>query len=335
MRLIGHVDHEDDAFRITEFLRRKGIDASSEGIFDTNTGAVNYQIWAHDEDRLDEARKDLEKFKKNPGRLEYEIPSIEEETVISAEDVRKPSSPFTVFIIALCVFIYLLNFMEELQNKDMLFTSVQKSLFFDFPPQLEKAQSMKEVEEFPVWSGFYHWIVAKIKGQEIVNAPLFITIREGEFWRLVTPAILHTNWLHILFNMLWVWILSRMVEFRIGMFKLLILSFVVASGSNLAQYLMGGPFFLGYSGVVMGLAGFIWMREKVAPWEGYPMPKSTFLFLIIYVFGMFLVQFAAFFLQLFTNIQFTPIIANTAHIVGAVIGALLGRLSFFSHKVRQ
>lgn len=338
MRLIGHVDHEDDALKISEFLKRKGIETSCEGSFDATSGQMTFQIWAHDEDRLDEAKKELHKFKKDPQRTEYEIPVMEEEAVIE-EDVVKPSSPMTVFMIALCVFIYFLNFAQDLQERqtgqEMLFTPVQKELFFDFPPQLEDVKSLSQIEQFPMWSGCYHWIVSKIKGQENVTGPLFIKIREGEVWRFVSPAILHTNWLHILFNMLWAWILSRMVEIRIGAFKLLILSLIIACGSNLAQYLMGGPFFLGYSGVVLGLAGFIWMREKVAPWEGYPLPKSTFLFLIIYTFGMFIVQIGAFFLQIFTNIEFTPIIANTAHIAGALIGAFLGRLSFFSHQVKR
>lgn len=338
MRLIGHVDHEDDALKISEFLKRKGIETSCEGSFDSLSGQMSFQIWAHDEDRLDEAKKELLKFKKDPKRSDYEIPVLEEEVVMQ-EEVRKQSSPFTVFIIALCVFIYFLNFAEDIQertsDKEVIITPVQKELFFDFPPQLETMKSLKQIEQFPMWSGFYNLIVAKIKGQEPESGPLFIKIREGELWRFVSPAILHTNWLHILFNMLWAWILSRMVEIRIGIFKLLILSLIIAFGSNVAQYLMGGPFFLGYSGVVVGLAGFIWMREKVAPWEGYPLPKSTFLFLIIYIFGMFLVQVAAFFLQVFTNIQFTPIIANTAHIVGGLIGAFLGKLSFFSERVRR
>lgn len=334
MRLIGHVDHEDDAIRITEYLKRQGMDASLDASFDARSGQMTYQIWAHDEDRLDEAKKELERFKKNPRRAEYKIPITEEDVVIPVEKVSSASTPFTVFIIALCIFIYFFNFLEEVQNP-VLFTSIQKGLFFDFPPQLENAKSFAEVEQAPIWTGFYHWIIAKIKGQELVNSAMFIQIREGEVWRLFSPAILHTNWLHILFNMLWVWILSRMIEFRIGFFKLLILSAIIALISNLAQYLMSGPLFLGYSGVVLGLAGFIWMREKISPWEGYPLPRSTLIFLMIYVFGMFLVQVAAFFLQLFTDFQFTPIIANTAHIVGGIVGALLGRLKFFSHQVTR
>ncbi len=338
MRLIGHVDHEDDAQKITEFLKRKGIETSCEGAFDSVTGQMSYQIWGHDEDRLEEAKQDLERFKKKANRAEYEIPVIEDEVALHQEEIKK-KSPFTVFIIGLCIFIYLLNFVQEMQERtsdqEIIITPVQKALFFDFPPALENIQSIRKTDNIPIWPGFYNWIVAKVKGEKIKSAPLFIKIREGEVWRFVTPAILHTNWLHILFNMLWVWILSRMVEFRIGIFKLLLLSLIIAFGSNVAQYLMGGPFFLGYSGVVLGLAGFIWMRQRIAPWEGYPLPRSTFVFLIVYVFGMFLVQLAAFFLQIFTNIQFTPIIANTAHIVGALIGAGLGALSFFSHKVRR
>ena len=35
----------------------------------------------------------------------------------------------------------------------------------------------------------------------------------------------------------------------------------------------------------MGMAGFIWMRQRKAPWEGYPLHPSTFSFLGLFYFG--------------------------------------------------
>lgn len=335
MRLIGTVNHEDDARKIVGYLKRKGIESDCDSTFDARTGAINYQIWAHDEDRLDEAKNELANFKKNPSGLEYEF---EQEMIFQKEKTKETASPFTVLIIAFCIFIYFFNFAQELEvqksERQIVITPVQKALFFDLPPQLDDVQAITKIDDLKVWPGLYPWIVAKIKNEPIVTGPFFIKIRQGDVWRLASPAILHTNWLHILFNMLWAWTLSRMVEFRIGFFRIFILSLIIAIGANIAQYLMGGPFFLGYSGVVLGLAGFIWMRERIAPWEGYPISRSTFLFLVIYTLGMLLVQIAAFFIQIFTDIQFTPIIANTAHIVGAIIGMLLGKFSFFSQRLR-
>lgn len=96
---------------------------------------------------------------------------------------------------------------------------------------------------------------------------------------------------------------------------------------------MSGPFFIGYSGIITALAGFIWMRERLAPWEGYPLNRGTIYFLLFFILAILGLQVAAFFIQVLTTYDFAPNIANTAHISGAVIGALLGRRKFFAQKV--
>ena len=103
--------------------------------------------------------------------------------------------------------------------------------------------------------------------------------------------------------------------------------------ANVAQYMMSGPYFLGFSGVVVGLAGFIWVRQKIAPWEGYPLQRGTILFLLLFVIAMFGLELLTFILQLFSVIQITPNIANTAHVIGGLVGILLGRMSFFSRRI--
>jgi GlpG protein len=77
------------------------------------------------------------------------------------------------------------------------------------------------------------------------------------------------------------------------------------------------------------MAGFIWMRQRVAPWEGYPLNRTTLLFILLFVVAMFGLEFVAFILQLTHFINTSPNIANTAHVVGGLVGVLLGRLSFF------
>jgi GlpG protein len=56
------------------------------------------------------------------------------------------------------------------------------------------------------------------------------------------------------------------------------------------------------------------------------------LFLVLFVLAMFTLQFGSLLLVLFTDSQFTPNIANTAHIGGALLGAFLARFSFFSAR---
>ena len=322
MRLIGHLDNENDAKRLTHFLKTKGMETHCDGFFDPNTGHMSYSIWVYEEDKIDDAQKEFAQFLQQPTHSVYDTPM--QEAVTMKDEIAAPrmaATPFTVFIIGLCALVFFLNWMQETGGE---ITPIQETLLFDFPQGVT-----------PLWRGAYDWVLLKMTGgsTSLAEGPMFTRILEGEVWRLFSPAILHTETLHILFNMIWVWILCRSIEQKIGFFRLLLMILVVGIGSNIAQYLMSGPFFLGFSGVVMGFAGFIWMRERIAPWEGYPLHRSTILFLLLFVGGMFLVQAVSFGLQMFTSIGFSPNIANTAHIAGAVIGAVLGRFSFFGERV--
>lgn len=378
MRLIGTLSNENDARRITAYLKKKGIENNCDVSFDAQTGHISYQVWVHDEDRVHEAQAEFNQFVERPSNTAFDTPITEQIADPKEEDDPQPEEkepvsqtryrmPFTTFVIALCTLIFILNLFEEypmmregLSQKTFLITPIQALLLFDLPPIIEELEKIIEkhqipsrqkpqnlspevkaeiaqIEKSPYWRGIYDWILFKAKGKDVslVEGPLFEKIGQGEVWRLISPVVLHGGFLHILFNMIWVWILSRPVEQRIGMFRLLILSLIVGVGSNVAQYMMSGPFFLGYSGIVMGLAGFTWMRERIAPWEGYPLSRTIILFLLIFIGGMFLLQFSSFFTQLFSSVNFEPNIANTAHIVGALIGAGLARLSFFSMRVAR
>lgn len=142
--------------------------------------------------------------------------------------------------------------------------------------------------------------------------PLFADILGGEVWRLVTPMFLHLSFLHILFNMMWLWDLGRLVETVKG--SLYLLGFVLATGiaSNVAQYAIQGPGFGGMSGVVYALLGYVWMQGKFNPRFGFEIHKST----VIMMLGWYVLCWTG----------LAGPIANWAHTAGLLLGVAWGYL---------
>ncbi len=325
MRIIGNLSQENQAQRFCAYLTQQGI----VNFFESG------QIWVADEDRLVEATEELRRFSANPADPRYTVVAVakeeKEEPDPEVAPKRQARSPITTFFLALCIFIYVLNFFQESRMSggegeklgSSLMTPVQEMLLYELPIT-------------PYWQGLYDIVFLKLKGEDASEAkgPLFVQIREGEFWRLFSPAVLHLNFFHILFNMIWLWMLGRPIEARIGSFRLLLFTLFVGIATNTGQYLMSGPLFLGFSGIVTAWAGFIWMRQKIAPWEGYPVNRSTIFFLALFIFAMLALQIVSFLLLVFTPIAFSINIANTAHICGFIFGLLLGRLPYFAWRVR-
>jgi GlpG protein len=361
MRLIGTLSNENLANRLSLFLSFRGINNTCEGSFEPATGSMSYAVWIHEDDQIPQATEILGRFQKNPSDKEFDAPPpevlppdlSEEMSSPSPEPTRTFGTQVTTFFILLCSLLFLLNSIEELPweakgagEASVLMTPLQDLFLYDFPPAFEELQKtlsgqktiqdpLKSLESLRFWHGAYDWAVLKIKGQDPEKAlgPLFTKIREGEVWRLFTPCLMHGGFFHILFNMIWLWVLGKPIERRIGAARYLLLIGISAIAANTVQYLMSGPLFLGFSGVVMALAGFTWQRERLAPWEGYPLNRSTTLFLLVYIGAMLVLQIASFVFEIFSQSDFTLVIANSAHIAGAIVGVLLARLSFFAQRV--
>ncbi len=272
------------------------------------------------------------------------------------------SHPLTSFIIFLCVFLYMVTVAQQVKLAQtggelallLGFTPIQKELMFDYPasnqkvdqlleeyplkeyktldqlPAAEKKQ-FTEAQNIPTWKG----VMARFsKKPAAAQGPRFTKIKEGDYWRLFSPALLHGGVLHILFNMAWVWILLPQIEARLSKWKVCILILLIGIIANLAQYLVSGPYFLGFSGVVVGLVGFIWVRQKLAPWEGYPLQKTTILFIAVYIAALFGLEIFSAVKNAVSTSPLSSNIANTAHIIGGLIGALLAFCPFFSRGIK-
>jgi GlpG protein len=166
------------------------------------------------------------------------------------------------------------------------------------------------------YTGF-SWHPVKLHPLFMSEQPMRILpeVRQGEFWRLITPIFVHFGPIHLLFNMLWLKVLGASIESRDGSWKFSLLVLFLALASNFTQFYWQGPIFGGMSGVVYGLFGYVWIRAKTDPFSGYFMPKETVYTMI-----------AWFFLCVF---QVIPNIANGAHAGGLVAGMAVGALPRF------
>lgn len=308
MRVVGKLPSEQQAREFVAYLTNQQIHAVVEHAQD------EYYVWVEDEDRLEEANEALKKFLENPEDIQVKVPedpiSLTKPRYIKVKKLG--GAPLTKLLIGLCIFLFLFSYTQK-PLPPFQMTALGQWLIFELPT------------EFPFFNGFYHLILSP---QGYLGEPVFTQILDGQVWRLITPIFMHADFLHILFNMMWLWVLGRQVEERLGLSKYLILTLIAAIISNTAQYLMSGPFFIGYSGVVCALAGYIWIRQKVAPWEGYPIPRSTMIFLFIFIVGMVGVQIVSFIFT-YTGIAKLPnLIANTAHIAGGITGICMGKLGW-------
>jgi GlpG protein len=269
-------------------------------------------------------------------------------------------------LLAICTFLFFLSqlWMPSLQVPErysglILFTSpVEKALLYDYPKfyQLidhflrlygfeelehpnnllpEGQQLLQQINRTPFWPGYYE-LLLKGGWQAVKEGfhqyPSFERIREGQVWRLFSPCLLHGDLFHLFFNMLWLIVLGKQIEQRLTPWRYILFILITAIISNTAQYLMSGPNFIGFSGVLVGMLAFIWVRQKRAAWEGYQIDRLTLVFMLIFILSMAAIQLLSFFLEKSFEWAFSPNIANVAHLMGGLVGYLLGRSKFFSWR---
>lgn len=139
-------------------------------------------------------------------------------------------------------------------------------------------------------------------------------VAEGEWWRLVTSAFLHSGFVHLGMNMLSLYFLGSFAEISFGRSRFLALYFISGIGGGLA-YLYFGPFnapAVGASGAIFGLLGGVF---------GFAIRRGTFSTRNP-VISQLLVLTA---INLFLGATI-PNVSNTAHIGGLIGGIVFGWL---------
>ena len=132
----------------------------------------------------------------------------------------------------------------------------------------------------------------------------------------------HFSWLHIVFNLLWIWEIGRRIELVNGALGLFCVVAVASMIANVSQFMISGPgFFGGMSGVVFGLLGHSLVWSRLLPKKATGVSPSVYIFMLI-------------FLALgFTGVIDTlgvANIANGAHLGGLVSGLITGGLAAMS-----
>ena len=290
------------------------------------------------------------------------------ESLFSApeKEARRSSSPsffLTPYIIALCTFLFLWGALfllssgegNRLKGIPLFYAPVTKALLFDYPHAYEildrltgsfgiealtgsaplppqAAVLLEDYASMSVWQGIYRYAVHYVQHPGYAldpDVPLFEKIRQGQIWRFFTPTFLHGDIFHLLFNMIWLSVLGKQLESKMGMVRSLLFIAVAASVSNTAQYLMSGSNFLGFSGVLCAMLSFIWLRQHRAPWEGYFLQSSTIGFMFAFLGVMFFLQVISFYTETAYDVSIAPPVANTAHLSGLLSGLFMGRLPLF------
>lgn len=290
MRLIGHVPSESGALTFSDFLYVQGIHNQVEH------EKEGWAVWIHSEDELGKAKDFLQSFLGNPDDPRFQKHSkqaAELKEKERQEDQAAKKKTFDRSTILKSTMPYRIGPLTVLLTA---ITVVVSGLLLTNPE-----------------SGLYQALkISSVKGA-------LPEVMRGEVWRLFTPAILHGGWLHLIMNMWWLLDLGSMIEGRENSRKLLVLVLATGVLANLAQWFFVGPNFLGMSGVVYGLLGYVWMRGKFDPSSGLFLHPQTVLVMMIWFFACWF--------------QIIPIgIANYAHTGGLVVGILWGLASSFLPK---
>ncbi|PRY61635.1 GlpG protein [Vreelandella songnenensis] len=160
-------------------------------------------------------------------------------------------------------------------------------------------------------------VPVSVAGNQLVYEGLSDTLMAGQLWRLLSPAFLHFGWMHLIFNLMWLWYFGRQIEALQGSKTMLLLVLVAGIGANIAQYVTGTVLFGGMSGVVYALLGHVWLMSRRVPQSGFFVPQM----LVVFMLGWMVFTMT----DLAGSVGFGNV-ANEAHLGGLLVGLVTGWL---------
>ena len=284
MRHIGTIVEQKQAERFVHFLASQQIEATLRPLEETG-----YAVWVLDEERVASARQHLEMFLAMPDAPRFDVAKGDQSRVARRFLQRRAPADRARHI----------DVRTEIFHRRGLSLIPVTCLFIGV------SVAVTLLAHVPAWTP----VIAKLYFSTYFGKA-FPEIRAGEVWRLVTPIFLHGGVLHLLFNMLWLYQLGGQIETQESSRSLAVMVLVFASICNTAQYLVSGPLFVGMSGVVYGLLGYIWMMTRFQAGTRYMLSEQTVMFMLLWL-GLCLVGII-------------PHVANTEHVVGILLGVVWG-----------
>ena len=283
MRKLTSFEQEEPAQRFSRILQGQQIDNKLLPQAD----GVTQDVWIDDEDRMDAAQQLLTRFRANPDQ--FPVATFASSPAMASVRAGKK------------------QIVERLRGNKRRRIVVQSG--------------NQATVSLIIFCVAVYLLIASGYGEKFLamfyysrySYPLFVEIREGQLWRIITPVFLHFGILHIAFNMLWLHQLGSQVEHNQGPRFFLLLVFIVGALSNTIEYIAPphNPFG-GMSGVIYGLLGYIWAMGRYHPRSGYYMDNGSVWFMIVWLF-------------LCMTGMFGPT-ANWAHLIGLVSGLGWGYL---------
>lgn len=132
-----------------------------------------------------------------------------------------------------------------------------------------------------------------------------------ELWRLITPVFLHFDTMHLVFNMVLLWVFGRQLELYEKPSTLLVLLLLFAIIPNVAQNLLVGIRFGGMSGLVYAVLGYCWLWNRIGSQPVFAFPNAMM--------GLMVAWLLLGFTDILTWVGL-PAMANMAHLGGLVTG---------------
>src|SRR5262245_57452052 len=225
MRQLGILPDQRDAERFAAWLTSQRIDAQAE-----EAGEAGWAIWVRDEDQLPQARAALAHFRANPQDARYATAERDAAELIRQDEAKRREAQKNVVqmrsrwgnpasslgmnvaprrcpvVLALIAAGFLVSILTNFGNQR---DGLLNSLLFVDPAQAIAAGDPDAADEMP-------------------RADMWASILRGEVWRLVTPAFIHFDWMHLIMNVLVLYSFGGQIEDRRGSRYLMVLTLVLA-----------------------------------------------------------------------------------------------------------